>query len=211
VVDIAAGLNAYEAILEALIGRGRSGEGAAISVSMFDAMAEWMTVPLLNEEGGNPFKRIGLAHPTIAPYGVFKTRDGADILISIQNDREWRVLADKVLGDASLGSNQKFATGPQRQKHRSETDAAVALVFAKHDVEPLMKLLAAADIAFARVNDAALLTSHPHLRRISFQAPTGPVSVPAPASQRAGETRSYGAIPALGEHSEMIRKEFSKR
>ena len=47
IVDIAAGLNAYEAILEALIKRGRTGEGTAISVSMFDAMAEWMTVPLL--------------------------------------------------------------------------------------------------------------------------------------------------------------------
>ena len=116
VVDIAAGLNAYEAILEALIGRARSGEGAEISVSMFDAMAEWMTMPLLNEEGGNPFKRIGLAHPTIAPYGVFKTRDGADILISIQNDREWRVLAEKVLGDASLGTQREIrhrAAAPQ--------------------------------------------------------------------------------------------------
>ena len=153
VVDIAAGLNAYEAILEALIGRARSGEGAEISVSMFDAMAEWMTVPLLNEEGGNPFRRIGLAHPTIAPYGVFKTRDGADILISIQNDREWRVLAEKVLGDAALGRNEKFATVPQRLKHRPETDATVAAAFARYDVAPLTQMLADADIAFARVND----------------------------------------------------------
>ena len=83
---------------------------------MFDAMAEWMTVPLLNEEGGNPFKRIGLAHPTIAPYGVFKTRDGADILISIQNDREWRVLAEKVLGDAALGADPKFATNAEARR-----------------------------------------------------------------------------------------------
>ena len=85
---------------------------------MFDAMAEWMTVPLLNEEHGNPFKRVGLAHPTIAPYGVFKTRDGADILIAIQNDREWRVLADKVLGDASLGSDSKFSTVRTRRAPR---------------------------------------------------------------------------------------------
>src|SRR6476469_1715059 len=57
IVDIAAGLNAYEAILEALIARGKTGQGTEISVSMFDAMAEWMTVPLLHEEGGQPFKR----------------------------------------------------------------------------------------------------------------------------------------------------------
>ena len=211
VVDIAAGLNAYEAILEALIKRSRSGEGEAISVSMFDAMAEWMTVPLLNQEGGNPFKRIGLAHPTIAPYGVFKTRDGADILISIQNDREWCVLAEKVLGDASLGTDEKFATVPQRLKHRSETDGKVAAIFAAHDVEALMRKLAAADIAFARVNDSELLSKHPHLRRIIVDTPTGPVNAPAPAAQRAGEERRYGAIPTLGQHTDKIRKEFSPR
>src|SRR5882757_9730759 len=83
VCDIASGMNAYEAILEALIARGRTGEGTSISVSMFDAMADWMTVPLLQHEGGSPPKRIGLAHTSISPYGVFKTKDGADILISI--------------------------------------------------------------------------------------------------------------------------------
>jgi formyl-CoA transferase len=211
IVDIAAGLNAYEAILEALIGRGCSGEGAEISVSMFDAMAEWMTIPLLNQEYGNPFKRIGLAHPTIAPYGVFKTRDGADILIAIQNDREWRVLADKVLGDASLGSHDKFATNPQRNANRAETDAVVAAVFARHDVEPLMELLAASDIAFARVNDSALLSTHPHLRRITVETPSGPASMPAPAPLRAGQERSYGAIPSLGEHTEAVKAEFTNR
>ncbi len=208
IVDIACGLEAYEAILEALIARGRSGEGAEISISMFDAMAEWMTIPLLNQEWGKPFKRIGLAHPTIAPYGVFKTRDRADILIAIQNDREWRVLAEKVLGEPSLGSDEKFATVPSRQQHRNETNAKVAAVFAAQDVEPLMQKLAAADIAFARVNDSALLGKHPHLRRITVETPSGPASIPAPTPQRAGEERRYGPIPALGSHTEMVRKEF---
>jgi itaconate CoA-transferase len=211
IVDIGAGLNAYEAILEALIARTRTGKGAEISVSMFDAMAEWMTVPLLHGEGGAPFKRIGLAHASIAPYGVFKSRDNADILIAIQNDREWRVLAGKVLGDASLGTDAKFATNPKRVENRAETDAIVAAVFARHDVAPLSKMLEAADIAFARVNDWELLAKHPHLRRITVGAPSGPVSMPAPAPLRAGQERSYGPIPALGEHTEMIRKEFSKR
>jgi len=211
VVDIAAGLSAYEAILEALLRRAKTCEGAEISIPMFDAMAEWMTIPLLNQEGGNPFKRVGLRHPTIAPYGVFKSGDGADILISIQNDREWRVLAEKVLGDASLGSNEKFATGPQRQKHRGETDGIVAAAFAKEEVEPLMRKLAAADIAFARVNDSGLLATHPHLRRITFDTPTGPVSVPTPPVRWAGEERRYGAIPALGQHTDKIRKEFLPR
>ena len=211
VADIAAGLNAYEAILEALIARGRSGEGADIRVSLFDALAEWMTVPLLFEEGGMPFKRIGLAHVAIAPYGVFKTRDGADILISIQNDREWRVLAEKVLGDAALGSDPKFATNPKRVANRAATDSKVAAIFAGFDVAPLMQKLEEADIAFARVSDTALLSRHPHLRRITVGAPSGPVSTPAPAPIRLGEERSYGPVPALGEHSEKIRAEFMPR
>jgi itaconate CoA-transferase len=210
IVDVAAGLNAYEAILEALIARSRTNDGAEISVSMFDAMAEWMTVPLLHGEGGAPFKRIGLAHAAIAPYGVFKSRDEADILIAIQNDREWRVLAEKVLDDAALASDPKFATNPKRVENRAETDAKVSVKFAGLGVEALMKKLASADIAFARVNDWELLSKHAHLRRIKVGAPSGPVTMPAPAPLRAGQERTYGAVPALGEHTAMIRREFSK-
>jgi itaconate CoA-transferase len=210
VADIGAGMNAYQAILEALIAREKTGQGAAISVSLFDAMAEWMTVQLLSHEGGKPFRRIGLAHATIAPYGVFKSRDTADILISIQNDREWRVLAEKVLNDASLGTNSKFATNPKRVENRAETDAIVGRVFAQHDVAPLMQMLEKADIAFARVSDCELLSQHPHLRRITFGAPSGPVSMPAPAPLFAEGERRYGAVPALGEHSKKIRAEFGK-
>src|SRR5262249_39636616 len=94
VCGIAARRNAHEAILAALFSRAKTGDGAAISISMFDAMAEWMAVPLIQYEGGAAPKRIGLAHTSIAPYGAFKTKDGADILISIQSDREWRVLAE---------------------------------------------------------------------------------------------------------------------
>jgi formyl-CoA transferase len=207
VADIGAGMNAYQAILEALIARDRTGEGAAISVSLFDAMAEWMTVPLLSYEGGHPFRRIGLAHAAIAPYGVFKSKDGADILISIQNDREWRVLADKALGDAPLGTNPKFATNIQRVAHRSETDAIVGAAFARHSVADLMTMLDKADIAFARVSDCALLSSHPHLRRIEIETPSGPAAMPAPAPIIEAQ-RSYGRVPALGEHTERVRAEF---
>src|SRR6185437_9965680 len=92
IVDIATGATAHAAILEALIARGRSGKGADIRISMFDVMADWLTVPLLNAEAGNSPKRMGLAHPSIAPYGVFRSKDGRDILISIQSEREWKKL-----------------------------------------------------------------------------------------------------------------------
>jgi formyl-CoA transferase len=208
VVDIAAGMNAYEAILEALITRERTGEGAALSISMFDAMADWMTVPLLQQEAGAPPRRIGLAHTSISPYGAFRSRDGADILISIQSDREWRVLAEKVLGDAALAADPNFATNVERVKRRPETDGRVARIFAAQDADALQQKLAAADIAFARVNSPADLTHHPHLRRITVGTPSGPVSYPAPVRSDTEATGRYGAVPALGAHTEKIRAEF---
>jgi itaconate CoA-transferase len=208
VVDIAAGMNAYEAILEALIVRGRSGEGAALSVSMFDAMADWMTVPLLQEEAGSPPQRMGLAHTSISPYGAFRSRDGVAILISIQSDREWRILAERVLGDTGLAADPRFATNVERVKRRTETDGRVAAVFAAHDADAIEQKLAAADIAFARVNSPADLGRHPHLRRITIGTPSGPVSYPAPPKQNAATEQHYGPVPALGEHTQKLRAEF---
>jgi formyl-CoA transferase len=205
VVDIATGMNAYEAILEALLVRARTGQGAALSVSMFDAMADWMTVPLLQSEGGKPPARVGLAHPTIAPYGVFKSRDGADVLISIQSDREWRVLAEQVLEDPALAADPDFATNVARVKRRGETDRRVQAVFGALDVGELTAKLEKSDIAFARVSDTALLAGHPHLRRITVGTPSGPVSYPAPAR---GGVREFGQVPALGEHTDKARTEF---
>src|SRR3954466_159400 len=208
VCDIAAGMNAYEAILEALIARDKTGDGAAISISMFDAMADWMAVPLMQYEGGQPPRRIGLAHTSIAPYAVFKTADGVDILISIQSDREWRVLAAQVLGDAALAADPAFATNVARVKRRADTDAKVQAMFGATDADALTRKLAAADIAFARVNDTATLAAHPQLRRIEVATSVGALSYPAPAARRDGAPRRYGAVPALGEHSDAIRAEF---
>jgi formyl-CoA transferase len=208
VCDIAAGMYAYEAILEALYAREKSGDGTAISVSMFDAMADWMSVPLIQYEGGAPPKRIGLAHTSIAPYGAFKTRDGADILISIQSDREWRVLAEKVLGDKALAADPAFATNVERVKRRGETDARVAAVFGAMDEKALTQKLEAADIAFARVNATGDLAVHPQLSRIDVATPSGVVSYPSPPARSDGAPRRYGAVPSLGEHTAKIRAEF---
>ncbi|MGE3144958.1 MAG: CaiB/BaiF CoA transferase family protein [Pseudorhodoplanes sp.] len=208
VTDVATGMNAYEAILEALIARGRTGEGADISVSLFDAMADWMTVPLLQTEGGQPPQLLGLAHPSISPYGVFKTADGVDILISIQNDREWRALAAKVMDDDALAADADFATNVERVKRRERTDGRVAAAFAALPATALIEKLLAADIAFAPVNDPAGLARHPHLRRISVDTPSGPARYPAPAPLRAGPPRRYGGVPALGQHTQSVRAEF---
>jgi formyl-CoA transferase len=209
VVDVATGMNSYEAILEALIARQRTGEGAELSISMFDAMADWMAVPLMQHEAGNPPQRVGLAHSSIAPYGVFPTRDGKGVLIAVQNDREWRVLAEKVLGDDDLAADPGFATNLARVECRAETDRKVAAVTGGLDVEALMQKLTDADIAFARVNDMAALVRHPHLRRMTVGTPSGAVSYPAPAARRAAASPRYGPVPALGEHTAKVRAEFT--
>jgi crotonobetainyl-CoA:carnitine CoA-transferase CaiB-like acyl-CoA transferase len=197
IVDVATGATAYSAILEALIRRGITGKGAQISVSMFDVMAEWLTVPLLNHEGGNSPKRAGLAHPSIAPYGVFQPKSGAPILISIQSDREWVKLCEDFIGDASLSADPRFATNVARVKNRAETDAIVSDAFARFAAVEAIAVLSKANIALASVNDMAGLSAHRHLRRITVDSPNGPVSFPAPAATFADEVRSYGPVPAL--------------
>jgi itaconate CoA-transferase len=199
VVDIATGATAYAAVLEALVRRGTTGEGADIRVSMFDVIADWLTVPLLQYEGGAPPKRLGLAHPSIAPYGVFRTKDGCEMLLSVQNDREWTRLCREVLGDPGLATDPRFATNPARTRHRAETDGLVARAFSQMTCQDAEARLLSADAAFARVNDMAALSRHPHLRRIAIQTPDGEISLPAPGARFVGEDRRYGAVPDMGE------------
>jgi itaconate CoA-transferase len=199
IVDIATGATAHAAILEALIARSRTAKGADIRISMFDVMADWLTVPLLSSEAGQPPKRIGLAHPSIAPYGVFRSSDGKDILISIQSEREWKKLCAEVLDQPELPKDPRFANMVERVKNRPLTDGIVADCFAAMTRDVLLQRLADADIAFAEVNTMDDLAHHPHLRRIEVKTPNGVVSYPAPAAIVMGEPRHYGAVPAIGE------------
>lgn len=199
IVDIATGATAHAAILEALIARGMTGKGATISISMFDVMADWLTVPLLNHEAGQSPQRVGLAHPSISPYSAFMTGDGQCILISIQSDREWRKLCEVFLDDAALGRDSRFATNVARVANRTQTDGLVAAAFQRMTGVQAIERLSQADIAMASVNDMAGLSGHPHLRRITVQTPNGPVSCPAPAPVIGQGMRDYRPVPALGQ------------
>jgi itaconate CoA-transferase len=199
IVDIATGATAHASILEALIARARTGKGADIRISMFDVMADWLAVPLLNAEAGNPPKRMGLAHPSIAPYGVFRSKDGKDILISIQSEREWKKLCAEVLGQPNLPSDPRFANMLERVRNRQLTDKAVGDIFAALSRDDLLKRLSDADIAFAEVNTMTDLAVHPHLRRIEVDTPNGVVTYSAPAAIFVDQPRHYGAVPRIGE------------
>src|SRR5436309_6113674 len=203
IVDVATGATAHAAILEALIARSRTGKGADIRISMFDVMADWLTVPLLNAEDGKPPQRMGLAHPSIAPYGVFRSKDGKGILISIQSEREWKTLCAEVLGQPNLPEDPRFANMVERVRNRALTDKTVGDSFAALTRDELLQRLSDADIAFAEVNTMADLAVHPHLRRIEVDTPNGKVSYAAPAAIFVGEERHYGAVPAIGDHVEL--------
>ncbi|WP_417839553.1 CaiB/BaiF CoA transferase family protein [Tritonibacter scottomollicae] len=196
-VDIATGATAQSAILEALIRRGKTGKGANISISMFDVMADWLTVPLLNHEGGKSPQRAGLAHPSIAPYGVFSAKDGTQVLLSVQSDREWRKLCAAFLQDPERAVDPRFFNNVARVENRAETDALVAAAFARMTGAEAVETLLRADVALSLVNDIAGLAEHPHLRRITVETPNGPVSYPAPAPVWDDAPRAYGAVPAL--------------
>ncbi len=208
-VDIATGAAAHAAILEALIMRGKTGDGADIRIAMFDVMAEWLTVPLLNAEAGKPPQRMGLAHPSIAPYGVFATADHRQMLISIQSEREWNAFCAAVLDAPDLATDPRFCTNVMRVRHRDATDAAVGTILRRLDGATLIARLTAADIAFAALNDMADLSRHPHLSRIVVATEAGPVRLPAPAAVVSGPPRRYGSVPGIGEHTAAILAEFS--
>ena len=210
VCDIAAGMTAHQAILQALFARERTGQGRAIEVSLYHAMADWMNVPYLQHRyGGKTAGRHGLKHPTIAPYGAYACADGKALLISIQNEREWRNLCAEVLGDAALADDPRFATNNDRVANRPELEAIVGALFAAHDREANIERLAAAKIAYGRLSDLDDLETHPQNRLIRVATENGPVELLAPGAVLFGETQSYGAVPALGAHDEAVRREFA--
>lgn len=210
VVDIATGMNAHAAVLEALIARGITGQGTGIAVSLFDAMADWMNVPLLFYEGtGRAPQRVGLAHPSICPYGAFACADGALVLVSIQNEREWAAFCAGVLGEPDLSTREGWRSNTERVANRPAVDAHVAGVFARWSRAEAAARLDAAGTAYGFVNGVAEFARHPALRRIEAKTPGGPVSLAAPAARLGGATRPAGRVPALDEHGAVIREEFA--
>ena len=211
VCDIAAGMNALAAIFEALYQRERTGKGAGIKVSLFDGMADWMTVPYLYQvHTGSPPPRLGLNHPSVAPYGAYPAGDGKPVLVSIQNEREWRNLCAEIFERPEVATDPRFVTPSKRAENRAALDEIVRDSFARWPRDELMERLRAARVACGALNDVADLARHPQLRTITLDAPSGPATVIAPPPIFAGEHPEYRAVPRVGEHSEAIRAEFSQ-
>ena len=210
IADIAAGMYAYSGILTALFTRATTGAARAVEVSLFEALAEWMNQPAYyTRYSGTQPPRVGTQHATIAPYGVYTAADGKDVLFSIQNEREWAALCEQFLGQPGLVTDPRFATGSARVAHREELNAIVAERFGELGGNEVTKLLDAAGIANAGVNDMTEFLAHPVLtgrnRWRDVRIPGGAV-VPAllPPVDLAGTVPRMAAVPTAGEHTDSI-------
>lgn len=208
--DIAAGMYAFSGVLAALVRRGTTGRGGPVQVSMLDALAEWMGHPLHHTlHGGTPPERTGLAHAVIAPYDAYPTGDGGRVLLSVQNDREWRRLAEQVIGRPELGSDPAFATNAARAANRARTDELVATALGSVGADEAVARLEAAGIACARLRDLSELAEHPQLaareRWREVGSPVGPLrALLPPITLPGGDEARMGDVPALGQHTDAL-------
>jgi itaconate CoA-transferase len=211
VADIAGGMFAFSSILAALYARARTGEGATLSVSLFESLTEWMAQPMYYAMyTGTPPPRTGTSHATIAPYGTFRTAGGGSVQLAVQNDREWRRLCEQVLGRPELADDPRFATNTARVAARPELHAEIEAALSEHPPQKVLTLLDAAQIANGTFNTVTDLLDHPQLahRWAEVGSPAGPLrALPSPISL-GGATPALGPVPAVGEHTDAILTEL---
>ena len=205
--DIATGMNAHAAALEALLERERTNRGQAIEVAMFDGMADWMAVPLLHlEYAKRETGRFGLAHASIFPYRPYACSDGRSVIVAIQQPSEWRRFCAGVLRRDDLFADEKFTTNAMRVDNRRALDAEI--VFAAMDREEAIRRLNGAQIAWARFSEVRDLVHHPALRRVAVRLPDGAeVRVLRPAD-RERLSQEMPIVPEMGADTGRIRREF---
>lgn len=212
VADIAAGMYAYTNILAALLQRGKTGLGIEINISMLEALAEWIGYPMYYAtDGAEPPARAGAAHATIFPYGPFMAGDGKEVMLGLQNDREWAVFCRDILDAPALETDPRFESNHARAANKLDLAAIIMAAFSKWNAEEVIVRLTAAGIANARMNDMAGLWAHPQIRARDrwreVSTPIGPMPALLPPGGIGAEPR-MDAIPALGEHSCAILKEL---
>ena len=213
IADIAAGMYAYTNILSALLLRGKTGQGSHIDVSMLEALAEWMGYPLYYAyDGASPPPRSAASHASIYPYGPFAAGDGGTVMLGLQNEREWKVFCEVVLGDAALASDARFCTNALRSENRAQLKQLIVGMFARMTTSEVEARLDQAQIANARMNDMAGLWAHPQLKSRERWQDVGSPAGHIPALLPPGRNNRYDyrmdPVPAVGEHTEAILREL---
>ena len=209
VADIAAGMYAYSGILTALLQRDRSGRGTRVEVSMLEALVEWMGFPIYyGRYGGRPPARTGASHPSIAPYGPHRTGDGKMVVLGLQNEREWAVFCDRVLGRPDLAGDPRFSSNSARVANRADLTRIIEEAFAALGAPDVVARLDSAGIANGRLNAIADVVAHPQLaardRWRQVETSAGRVAATLPPANLEGVAPAMGAVPSLGEHTEAV-------
>jgi crotonobetainyl-CoA:carnitine CoA-transferase CaiB-like acyl-CoA transferase len=211
--DIACGMYAYSGILSALLHRERTGEGAALEVSLFEALGEWIGFPAYYTlYGGEQPRRSGARHASIAPYGPFECGDGEIVFIGIQNEREWEKFCETVLERPELASDERFDTNSHRVENRDALDEEIDGVFGSLSGEEAIERLEQAQIANARMRNIRDFLDHPQLeardRWREVGSPAGPLRALIPPVTTDGWESQMKPIPEVGQHNEAILKEL---
>ncbi|MFJ7214347.1 CaiB/BaiF CoA transferase family protein [Amycolatopsis sp. NPDC098790] len=211
--DIGAGMYAFSGILSALYDRERTGQGTELEVSLFDSLVEWMGFPLYYAGyGGTPPPRTGTSHPAIAPYGTFAAGDGTEIVLAVQNEREWAAFCEHAVERPEWVTDERYATGSARVAHRPELEREIDAVFARLTGAELESRLSRGRIAHARRRDLPDVLAHPQLtargRFAEVPTPGGPVRATLPPITVAGRPPRMDPVPALGEHTDAVLAEF---
>jgi itaconate CoA-transferase len=216
IADIACGMYSYSGILAALLRRGRTGEGASIEVSLFEALAEWMGFPAyFTMYGGKEPPRTGASHAAIAPYGPFECGDGEVIFLGIQNEREWERFCEVVLEQPALAEDERFASNSERVENRDDLHQEIEAILEELSSEQAIERLDGAKIANARMRTVHDFLDHPQLeardRWREVGSPVGPLRALLPPATLDGAEPVMAPIPKVGEHTDKILAELGYR
>ncbi|MBC7481347.1 MAG: CoA transferase [Rhizobacter sp.] len=201
ICDITAGMNALIGVQQALLQRERTGKGSGITVSLFDSAAELMAVPYLQARyGGSAPARVGLRHPSITPYGAFTCSDGRDIVLSIQNEREWLDFCRAVLGEPGIATDPRFSNNQVRTANRIELEAAIQAVFGRLTYAQAVDRLTEAKTAYGAINSVHDLIEHPQLRTRAMQVNGRSAQIPATPCVTEWDDDSFAPAPQVDQH-----------
>ncbi|MCA1848791.1 MAG: CoA transferase [Actinobacteria bacterium] len=213
VADIAAGMYAYSGILAALLSRERTGEGAALEVSLFESLGEWMGFPAYYAMySGKEPPRSGARHASIAPYGPFECGDGEQIFLGVQNEREWERFCEAVLGRPEMAGDELFDDNSRRVENREVLEEEISAILGRLSSEDVIEKLEKAGIANARMRTVREFIEHPQLeardRWREVGSPAGPLRALLPPVAMADIEPVMAPIPSVGEHTDEILEEL---
>jgi len=202
ICDITAGMNALIGIQQALLQRAQTGIGSGIKVSLFDSAAELMSVPYLQARyGSGAPERVGLKHPTIAPYGTFRCADGRELVLSIQNEREWVNFCRAFMLKPDMATDERFVNNSLRTANRDALEAVIQAVFAELPYTRATDRLTDSQTAFGAVNSVHDLIQHPQLRTRPMKVNGQIVHIPATPYVTDWDDEEFPPVPNIGENS----------